>query len=870
MRFKTNVATVIAAAALLVAPIAAVAATDVRGLVVDTSNRPVAGAAIRIERIASTKSDDRGAFVLPRLPNGTFAATISAAGFLPQTVRFTVGRSSEPLRVVLLPLPALRTIGSVVSHSRSTFNDTPAAVKIFPREAYRDQSQPDLGSVLAQTPGALPAFAQSENAAVRGVPVFASIRGSLPFETATAIDGVVVSLPSTDTFDLATVPSFVLQDVEIDKAPGDVGNIAAGAIAGMLNLRTAEPTVTRRALLEFGVDDRGGSFDDLWYGGTMPGGKLSIATMFATDGSTGPLANAAYPIVVSKSTGDRLPIVNGNLTTQGSSLETAQLVGCCVTPASDDLRRAQFFKLAYKPSGALVITLGYLGTQTDRALAGAEGMLLPLSIDGTPATVFASLAPTLDARERATFGLYDLDAQIDVRNDAFDLRAYLVNSRRNDDFSPQGTLALDLTGTATYENGSTQTFDNTPASVMLASVGEDDTYADRIAGARAGWQHQGGKNAYLASIELRGAAANGPELATTATSFDTLANLSAQLHPNARTEIDLGGGLDARTAQFAPFSYAPLERRSWSAISARAAGSYRLGEGVALRASAGTSSAAPPLEALSSGQSSIASGHIGLPAQLAFVRTNPNLALETASSYDLGLEWRLHGNTTTVSADAYRTITHGAFLEQTSFDSLCTTCYYALWTNGPPIEESGIEASAVQFKRVGLGAIAQIALLRTFAIGNLPSAFYADNSNLSTLPAQNIAGGGFFVSGYNDIANMRVPYAQGYGEISYKWPRGSRLSFGGLFEGANNPYNRPAFATFNANLELSLGGKQKLQISAENIFGALNESLPLAFGGIGAPTVLGTIAGTNANVLPPPTIRFVFRQSLGTGSVYER
>jgi TonB dependent receptor len=71
-----------------------------------------------------------------------------------------------------------------------------------------------------------------------------------------------------------------------------------------------------------------------------------------------------------------------------------------------------------------------------------------------------------------------------------------------------------------------------------------------------------------------------------------------------------------------------------------------------------------------------------------------------------------------------------------------------------------------------------------------------------------------------------MPYAQGYGEISYKWPRGSRLSLGMLYEGSNNTYAQPAFVTFNSNLELSLGPKAKFQISVENLFNAMDNRLP--------------------------------------------
>lgn len=858
-----------AISALLAVPVFAADVRAIRGTVVDDAGHAVAGASVRVAGVAAVASDARGAFVLRGLPDGAYTASVEAIGFEPIVLRFTVrGGASAPLRVVLSPsLLSLRTIGSVVAHTRAPFNASPVAVKIFPREAYRDQSQPDLGSVLSQTPGALPSFAQSENAAVRGVPIFASIRGSLPFESDTSIDGVPVSLPSSGAFDLATIPSFVLQDVEISKGPGNVGGIGPGAIAGSLNVRTADPTVTRRVLLEAGADDRGGSFDDLWYGGTMPGGKIAIAAMIATDGSRGPLAGMSFPIAMSGPA-----LIDGKPATISSTVSSAQLVGCCVAVPSDDLRRAQLLTVRFTPSEAFSLTGTFVGSQTSRALAGAEGMLLPVSVDATASKdVFASLAPTLAARETGTFALYDLDAQIERGEDGFDLRAYAVDQTRNDTFQSAGPVQLALTGTAAYDDGTTQTFDGTSATVALAGYPWQRGDVERVAGVRLAWQHQRGRNLYLGSIELRRSSASGVGIAAGTTSNDVLANASTQLHPSAKVELDAGAGYDAHAAHTSTSLASPFVNRSWSAAAMQAAASYTLRDGLALRAALGSSFAQPPLEALSSTAPAI-DPHVGLPWQSTWVLANPRLQIESAFGYDVGLEWRLHGNTTTLSADAFLMTTHGAFLPQSNAGAfVCSLqCAVTVWANGPPVRESGIEASLVQFKRVGLGFIAQGALLRTYVRGAISPGFYNGDTNLGVLGSQNIAGGGFFVPGYNDIAATRVPYAQGYSEISYKWPRGSRLSLGALYEGANNPYATPAMTTFNANLELSLGGKEKLQISVENVFNALDGRLPTAFGGIGVPTALGTIAGTNANVLAPRTIRFVFRQSLGAGSVYER
>jgi hypothetical protein len=794
------------------------AAAAVSGSVADETGRPIAAASVRLSNGERTTTDARGAFAFGEVAPGTYVETISAARFEPY--RVTIAVPGDRQKIVLRPsAPSLRTIGSVVAHPRTPFNTTPAAVKVFPREAYRDQGQPDLGSVLAQTPGALPAFARGENLAMRGVPAYGSVRASLPSETAVSFDGVPLTLPSTGAFDLSLIPSFVLSDTEIGKGPGDVSAIGPNAVAGALNLRSADPTVPRRALAEVSIDSRGGSFSDLAYGGTMPGGKMAIALMVAVDGSRGPLTGSSYPLAIDRG----LAYVDGHPLAQNPDPYAAtDLVACCVSVPSDDLRRAELLKLRYVPSDALTLTATYLGTQTTRALAGARGTVLPLAFGSGAVSAFASLAPSLDARENARLGLYDLDARVDRGRDGFDARLYALDVTRDDTYGTASGGAYTLAGTATYLDGTPpQFFAGTRATVsMPLSPHSAERGYDRVRGARAAWEHETGNGLLTVSAERRDDFVQ-DAYAPGTSATDTLANASLQLHPDARIEIDLGGGLDRHD----------VAGRGWTLGAFRAGASFQASKSLAFRASLGSSYAPPPLDALGSATVLIVAPRVGLPISTT-ARTQADLQPESAFGYDLGGEWRLHGNATTVSLDLYGTATHGAFAR--TYQAFPPSFALSGWANAPALHEDGIEASIVQFKRVGLGFIAQGALARVDRdLG--PDAFFAPASG--------------------EVPLAGAPYAQGYGEISYKWPAGSRLSLGALYLGANNPYDRPAFATFNGNLELSLGGKSKLAISIENLFDANDAPLPHAFA---------------STPLAPRTIRVMFRQTLGFGGVVER
>ena len=653
--------------------------------------------------VERSTTDARGSVRLALPPAGTYALRVSATGFrsFAQTLRLT---DQKTLSVALEPSAgALHVIGSVTGHARAPFNATPVAQRIYPREAYRDQGQPDVTSVMNQTPGALALTSTSTNTATPLSPAFASVRNGLPFETPVLIDGEPILTPS-GTLDLSLLPTYVLQEVELVKGAGDVAS-AGGGVGGAVNFRTAEPTLGQRGTFETEGDSQGGSFTDLAYDGTEPGGALAYASMLSVDGSP-----------------------------------------CCDSDPSDYTRKAVLIKLRETPASGVSITETALNVVLNRSLD---------SIYGFPGFGY----------EHLTFA--DVAASVDRGNDAFSLRTFLAQ---------------------------TQTGIVSP-NVLPQPI-------DNEFGATLGWQHTSGKLAFDTNVRVVNESLAG------ASAYQTQSSAAENItyKPNARNELDLAGALNAYNTTAGTVN----------GPSGRVAYAYTLQNGLALRASYGTSAVAPPLEAIVP--------NVSAP----FPTTSSVSSIERATGGDIGLEWRLHGGTTTFSADLYHNNTQGVY----AFD-------LDNWSNGPPMVESGAEFTLQQFKRVGFGFIAALQLPRTYVWGATNGVLYS-SANI----------------GYGAIAPFRVPYAQGYTEISYKWPRGSRASIGALYVGSNNAYGAPAFATLNSNLELSLGARAKLQFSAENLTNELANRPPV----YGPPQQYG---------LAPFTLRFMFRQSFGTGSLYE-
>ena len=686
-------------------PFYANAATTLVVTVSDTNGQPISGAQVVLASspVERGSTDARGNVRLALPPAGTFTLRVSARGYRSFSQSLRLNDQKTVSVSLQSSAGALHVIGSVTGHARTPFNATPVAQRVYPREAYRDQGQPDVSSVMNQTPGAFALTSTSTNTATPLSPAFASVRSGLPFETPVSIDGEPILTPS-GTLDLSLLPTYVLQEVEIVKGAGDVGSTGSG-VGGAVNFRTAEPTLGQRGTFETEGDSQGGSFTDLAYDGTEPGGVLAYASMLSVDGSP-----------------------------------------CCDSDPNDYTRKAVLIKLRETPSSGVSITETALNVVLNRSLD---------SIYGLPGFGYEHLA----------FG--DLAASVDRGADAFSFHTFVAQVQQG------------------------------PVSPNLLPQPIDNEF-----GATLGWQHTNAKFAFDTSARVVNETLAG--VAASQTQSSAVENIAYK--PNGRNELDLSGALNAYNTTAGTVD----------GPSVRIAYAYTLRSGLALRASYGSSAVAPPLEAIVP--------YVSLPAPTVSAVTS----LERATGGDIGLEWRLHGSTTTFSADLYHNNTQNVYAYN-----------LGSWYNGPPMVESGVEFSLQQFKRVGLGYLAALQLPRSYVWGVTGAIAYG---------AANL--------GYGAIAPFRIPYAQGYTEISYKWPRGSRASIGALYVGSNNAYGAPAFATLNSNLELSLGSRAKLQFSAENLTNVLANRAPI----YGPVPQYGLV---------PFTLRFMFRQSFGTGSLYE-
>jgi len=83
------------------------AQTMVRGVVVDSSGKPVSEVALGIVELhQATRSDEQGHFVLPSVPKGEVNISVRRIGYEPLVVQFVVsGGPADSIRVVIAALP---------------------------------------------------------------------------------------------------------------------------------------------------------------------------------------------------------------------------------------------------------------------------------------------------------------------------------------------------------------------------------------------------------------------------------------------------------------------------------------------------------------------------------------------------------------------------------------------------------------------------------------------------------------------------------------------------------------------------------------------------------------------------------------------
>ncbi len=369
------------------APAASQTSGTVNGAIHDAGGAPVANANVKIvgAQTQSATTDQQGNFTFSNVAPGIYAFTASKPGYNTATeTNITVlGGQTQTLAVTMsaVTFSSLRTIATVRSTSRGTFNTTPASVSVVTSQTFQDQAQAQVMKVLNETPGIVASLPQtSANGASPGAITFPNIRGALSFETASLIDGHPVSVGSFGDYVTTFLNPFILQNVEIIKGPGADAPEVNYAIGGTVNFRTKDPTYQPSGLIQFGTDTYGSSIVNFGFSDTA--GRLGYVFAYGNNVLQSNVYNASVFVSPQSpqqgilnfnnaaGTGTTIGFNDGFPTpyvpnTVSTNTNLYNLVACCQTMQRNLYEnQSELAKLRYKVSPVSTLTFTYLGSQT--------------------------------------------------------------------------------------------------------------------------------------------------------------------------------------------------------------------------------------------------------------------------------------------------------------------------------------------------------------------------------------------------------------------------------------------------------------------------------------------------------------------------
>lgn len=363
---------------------------SISGTVTSSSGGPVAGAAVSLSGVVSrgTTTDAHGGYSFDQLPAGVYQIVVTKAGFFQSVFSVAVASAASVtsnLTLQVQSFTSLRTIAHVSTNAPGVapLNQTTASIDTITSQEFLDQGQIQVSKVLNETPGIISwGSATANNGADEGTPQTVQIRGALPYETETLIDGHPTPLNILGSFNPLYLNPALLQNVEIVKGPGSMPTEINYAIGGTANFVTLEPTLTPQATLIAGVDRWGGVNTAIRFTGSTNSRFLQWAFGYATIGTPGPLDN--YPIA-----GSTLNMIDSNLfswkmdgkymafipESVGLNLATAGVAGiggirftdpvyvCCDYLNTGYNNRSELGKIRLNFSESTSFTLSYLGGQ---------------------------------------------------------------------------------------------------------------------------------------------------------------------------------------------------------------------------------------------------------------------------------------------------------------------------------------------------------------------------------------------------------------------------------------------------------------------------------------------------------------------------
>ena len=329
-----------------------------------------------------------------------YSLQISKAGYnvyRNDSVAVFIGETeTENVTLAQASFSSLKTIGSVSTNAPGVapLNTSTAAIDTISSTVFDNQGAEQVAKVLNETPGIFttpysPGNGNPSNGASPGSEQTPQIRGALPYETESLIDGQFPVLRSARParFHPTSSTRSCFNRWSLVKGPGSMPVEINYAINGTVNYLTLQPTATPHSQGMIGMDKWGGvsaGFKNAT--GELDNHKLGYAFGYVSDGAPGPLQNFRFD-------GSQIPLANGppggpyyvngrQLAMVGSPIGEAlappsyspyagmgivfaePLTGCCYTMDTGYHSTSELGKILYNFSNNTSLQFSYFGGQS--------------------------------------------------------------------------------------------------------------------------------------------------------------------------------------------------------------------------------------------------------------------------------------------------------------------------------------------------------------------------------------------------------------------------------------------------------------------------------------------------------------------------
>ncbi len=746
MRIFARILAAIAIAAFAVGPVSAATATNastyvaqagttgsLSGTALDETGAPVTGAAVVVRAGSTTyqtTTDAKGAFSIENIAPGLYTISVRKPGFdaaiQPDFAVFAGENDKVSVTMHTATLTSLRTIATVRTAGRGTFNTSTASVNTVSSQVFADQAQPQVTRVLNQIPGVQISLPQtSGNGAVPGAITFPNIRGALSNETATLIDGHPLSVGTYGDYVTTFLNSFMLSGADVIKGPGAMSPETNYAIGGTVNFRTKDPTLKPTPDYTIGVTNHGGTYSNFGISDTIDKGRLGfvadVASINEASAVHGYQANYAPSGGVANWNGASGTVLNYNDSqvgipgTASANYSSYQLYACCYTVDGDYNSTSELLKARYKFSGSTTATVSYLGSQTFANQNGntssqIEGTFDPNGLGKSPSTplLITAIHPGGTDQEINNEPILQAEVSTTLGNDTILARYYHASIDRlvfQGNANPlQPTVVTQNLFGNNYKNGVSTNF-NGPTQVAFFDH-YNQAEIDKLAGLSFEYDHPIGDDDITFAVDQTNSTttsySQGVNVNTVKNSDQfgnaQLANPSVALPTGSgqlfttyllRGRAVLGQKLTGTLSLYdntyrntypvscvggyykcsVDGSNVTFQTSNTSHFDERLGLEFRPRTNLAVRFSAGSAIAPPYLKLLSQVPSLSYNSNLGVAT---LTQINNDLQPETAFGYDLGASLGLNDHVTFVSADLYLTNLYNHFI--TSYAPSPYTC----------------------------------------------------------------------------------------------------------------------------------------------------------------------------------------------------